>query len=100
MDKYDIKLMPKAYRDLDNIYYHIADEFKVPETANAMADLLDETILSLEEMPYRGAERKVGVYANRGYRQLFAKNFTIIYLIDEEKKMVIVVTVRYTPSNF
>ena len=49
-------------------------------------------------MPYRGATRKIGRYANAGYRQLFVENYTIVYRIDEDKKLVIIVTVRYTPS--
>lgn len=92
--------MSKAYRDLDGIYEHIAEEFQTPETADAMANALDNAILGLDEMPYRGAERKVGAYANKGYRQMFVKNYTIVYRIDEKKKMVIIVTVKYTPSNF
>ena len=52
------------------------------------------------EMPYRGSIRRTGAFANRGYRQVFVKNFTIVYRIDEAKKMVVIVTVRYTPSSF
>lgn len=76
MDKYQIKLMAKAYRDLDAIYEYIAEECKAPGTAVAMADLLENVILGLDEMPYRGAERKVGAYANKGYLCLCAKHGT------------------------
>ena len=96
MAKYTIKLLQSASRDLDNIYNHIADDFKEIDTAEKMAN----AILSLDEMPYRGSVRKTGAFANRGYRQLFVKNFTIVYRIDETGKMVIIVTVRYTPSSF
>lgn len=92
--------MPRAYRDLDGIYCYIADEFKEIGTAERMADLLESQILGLDVMPYRGAIRKTGAFANRGYRQIFVKNFTILYRIDEIKKEVIVVTIRYTPSSF
>ncbi|EEG49076.1 hypothetical protein [Blautia hydrogenotrophica] len=51
-------------------------------------------------MPYRCPERKRGGYANRGYRHLFVENYTAVFRIDEAKKMVIVVTVRYSPSEF
>jgi len=100
LDKYDVKLLAKAARDMDEVYYYIAEEFKEPGAAEQMADLLEDAIFGLDELPYRGAVRKTGAFANRGYRQLFIKNFTIVYRIDEEKKMVIIVTVRYTPSNF
>ena len=100
MDKYKVKMLPRASRDLDNIYNHIADNFKEIGTAEKMADSLEAAILSLDEMPYRGAVRRTGAFANRGYRQIFVKNFTIVYGIDEPHKTVIIVTIRYTPSGF
>lgn len=100
MAKYTVKLMQRASGDLDDIYNHIADDFKEIGTAEKMADVLEDAILSLAEMPYRGSVRRTGAFANRGYRQLFVKNFTIVYRIDETGKMVIIVTVRYTPSSF
>lgn len=99
MAKYTAKLMQRASNDLDDIYNHIADDFKEVGTAEKMADTLEAAILSLDEMPYRGSIRRMGAFANRGYRQLFVKNFTIVYRIDEARKMVIIVTVRYTPSS-
>ncbi len=100
MDKYEIKVSPRAAADIDNVYCYIADDFKDIGAAEKHADLLDEAILSLGTMPYRGAERKTGAFANKGYRQLLVKNFTIVYRIDEPRKRVIIVTVRYTPSSF
>ena len=100
MAKYTVKLMQRASGDLDDIYNHIADDFKEIGTAEKMADALEDAILSLDEMSYRGSIRRTGAFANRGYRQLFVKNFTIVYRIDDARKMVIIVTVRYTPSSF
>ena len=100
MGKYNVKLLPKAYRDIDQIYGYISKELKVPETAKKIVESFEEKILSLEDFPHRGAERKVGAYANKGYRQLFVKNFTIIYRINDKSKHVIVVTVKYSPSAF
>ncbi|EMD17444.1 hypothetical protein HMPREF9943_00231 [Eggerthia catenaformis OT 569 = DSM 20559] len=100
MDKYIVKLYPRAYRDLDGIYAYIAGSFLEPITASKMIDELENTIFSLESSPERGAIRRVGAYANQGYRQLFYKNYTIIYRVLKEKKEVHIVTVRYTPSNF
>ena len=45
-------------------------------------------------------ERRVGAYAGKGYRQLFVKNYTVVFRIDEEHKTVIIVTVRYSASQF
>lgn len=100
MGEYEVKISPRAMRDLDGIYAYIFRELKEPETAVAMIELPEISIYSLESMPQRGAERKVGAFANKGYRQLFVKNYTLVYKINEEKKIVIVHTVRYTPSHF
>ena len=100
MDKYEIKITPRAASDIDNIYCYIADEFKAIGTAEEHANLLEEAINSLDTMPYRGAERKTGAFANKGYKQLFVKNFTIVYRIDDDRKREIIVTVRYSPSSF
>ena len=100
MNKYIVKLYTRAYRDLDGIYTYIAGSLLESATASKMIDELENTIFSLETFPERGAIRRVGVYANQGYRQLFYKNYTIIYRVLKEKKEVHIVTVRYTPSNF
>ena len=100
MDKYSVKLMSQALRDLDGIYDYIAHTLLEPGTALNLAGRLENAILSLETMPYRCPERKRGAYANRGYRQLFMQNYTAVFRIDEAKKTVIVVTIRYSPSEF
>ena len=97
MDNKDrVKLMSRALRDLDNIYTYIARNLLEPGTAEKLIDTLEEEILSLESMPHRCVERKVGAYAGKGYRQLFVKNYTVVFRIDEEHRTVIVVTVRYS----
>ncbi len=100
MDKYSVKLTSRALRDLDGIYSYIAGSLLEPGTAEQMADKLDEGILSLETMPCRCSERTRGMYANKGYRQLFIKNYVVIYRVDESSKTVIIVTVRYAGSDF
>lgn len=100
MDKYSVKLMSRALRDLDGIYAYIAQTLLEPGTALKLTDKIAEEIASLEQMPYRCPERKTGAYANRSYRQLLVGNFTAVYRVDEAKKLVIVVTVRYSPSQF
>ncbi len=65
-----------------------------------MAEKLEKVILSLEEQPYRGAERKYGFYAFKGYRQLTVENYIIVYEVFENEKVVAVVTIKYGKSEF
>ena len=93
-------ISPRAYQNIDDIYEYIAKDLFATQTAMNLVDKLEKAILSLETMPQRFAKRQVGAYANRGYRQLFVKNFTVIYRIDETAKKVFIITVRYSKSNF
>ncbi len=100
MDNYVVKLYARAYRDLDGIYTYISKNLLEPGTALNMADELEKEIYSLEQLPERGAIRRTGAYANGDYRQLFVKNYVIIYRVLKEKKEVHIVTIRYAPSDF
>lgn len=99
-EQYKVKLMSRALRDLDGIYQYIAGAMSEPNTALNMVDELEREILSLSRFPNRCAVRRSGIYANKGYRQLFVKNYTVIFRVDESSKTVIVVTVRYSASQF
>lgn len=99
-EKYVVKLYPRAYRDLDGIYDYIAKEIHEPLVAMQLVNALETAIFSLEQLPERGALRTIGIYANSNYRQLFVKNYVIIYRVLKEKREVHIVTVRYAPSQF
>lgn len=100
MDHYSVKLTSRALQDLDGIYAYIAHTLLEPQTARRLVGRIEDAILSLETMPSRCPQRRLGAYANRGYRQLFVEHYTAIFRIDEAKKTVVVVTVRYSRSMF
>ena len=100
MDKYDVKISPKAFQDLDEIYSYIVKELQASETALKLVKEIEDAILSLDIFPYRGSDRKIGKFANKGYKQIFVKNYTILYRINESQKQVVVITIRYSSSNF
>lgn len=79
---------------------YILDKLVSPNTALEIYNDLLQMILSLETYPTRGSLRKVGQYRNQGYRQLFYKNYTIVYAIKDKEKEVHIITVKYSPSNF
>ena len=100
MDKYTVKMFPQAYRDIDKIYEQVLLVSNCADDAIALAENLEKAILSLEEQPYRGTERKYGFYAFTGYRQLIVENYIIISEVLENEKVVAVVTVKYGKSEF
>ena len=100
VDEYNVKMLDRAYRDLDGIYDYIANTLIEPVIALNIIDDIENAILSLDSMPHRCPERKIGAYANQGYRQLFIGNYTALFRIDELNKYVVIVTIRYSSSQF
>lgn len=95
MDKYEVLLYPRAYRDIDEIYAYIALEKLAPENAQGQTDRIWDAIDSLEAYPQSHQDRSVGRYAGKGYKQLLIDNYIAIFKIDETSKTVYVVTVQY-----
>lgn len=95
MDKYEVMLYPRAYRDIDEIYAYIALEKLAPENAQGQTDRIWDAIESLETFPQSHQDRMVGRYAGKGYKQLLIDNYIAIFKIDEATKTVYVVTVQY-----
>ena len=99
MDKYEVMLYPKAYRDIDDIYAYIAFEKLSPENAKGETDRIWNAIKALERFPESHQERLNGRYAGNGYKQLIIDNYIAIYKIDKNARRVYVVTVQYKGCN-
>lgn len=99
MNKYKIKINPRAIRELDSIYKYIANEKLDPENAKGQVDRIKKAILDLDTFPQSHQERSEGRYAGKGYRQLLIDNYIVIFKIDEVNKIVYVVTLQYQGRN-
>lgn len=99
MDKYKVRLMKRAYRDLDSIYRYIAYEKLAPENAKGQVDRIKAAVLGLDTLSGSHQDRLVGRYAGKGYKQLLVDNYIAIFRIDESEKVVWVVTIQYQGRN-
>ena len=99
MDKYKVKVSPRAIRELDHIYKYIANEKSAPENAKGQVDRIKKSVLSLDTFPQSHQERNAGRYAEKGYRQLLIDNYIAIFRIDEPSKTVYVITIQYQGRN-
>ena len=99
MDKYEVMLYPKAFRDIEDIYTYIALEKLSPENAKGQTDRIWNALRTLEQMPEAHQDRLVGRYAGREYKQLIVDNYIAIYKIDKIVRKVLVVTVQYQGRN-
>lgn len=94
-----MKLNPRAFRDLDDVFAYIALEKLSPENAKGQTDRIKKKLKTLEMFPQAHQERMEGRYAGKNYRQLIIDNYIAIYRIDEETKTVHIVTIQYQGRN-
>lgn len=99
LDKYKVKINPKAIRELDSIYNYIAYEKLSSENAKGQVGRIKRAILNLSTFPESHQERNEGRYAGKGYRQLLIDNYIAIFRIDEVSKTVYVITIQYQGRN-
>ena len=95
MDKYKVKVNPRAIRELNRIYEYIAKEKLAPENAKGQVDRIKKAVLGLDTFPQSHQERNEGRFAGKGYRQLLIDNYIAIFRVDELMKTVYVVTIQY-----
>lgn len=99
MEKYKVKINPRAIRELDSIYEYITNEKLAPENAKGQVNRIKKAILNLDTFPQSHQERNEGRYAGKGYWQLLIDNYIAIFRIDEISKTVYVVTIQYQGRN-
>ena len=99
MDKYKVKVNPRAIRELNRIYEYIAKEKLAPENAKGQVDRIKKAVLGLDTFPQSHQERNEGRFAGKGYRQLLVDNYIAIFRVDELMKTVYVVTIQYQGRN-
>lgn len=99
LNRYKVKINPKAIRELDSIYEYLANEKQAPESGKGQVARIKRAILELDTFPQSHQERNEGRYAGKGYRQLIVDNYIAIFRIDENDRIVYVVTVQYQGRN-
>ena len=99
MDKYKVKVNPRAIRELDHIYEYIANDKLDLENTKKQVERIKKAILSLSTFPQSHQERNEGRYVGKGYRQLLIDNYIATFRIDELHKTVYVVTIQYQGRN-
>ena len=92
---YEVKMTGQAELDLRGVYEYIAFELQSPENAIGQLDRLEEQILSLDTMPERYRKYEKEPWKSRGLRVLPVDNYVVLYIPDNDKKVVTILRVMY-----
>jgi len=92
---FEIKISAQADNDLRNVYEYIAYELQSPENASEQLDRLEESILSLDQMPERFRVYEKEPWHSRGLRIMPVDNYCVLYIPDMKNALVTIIRVMY-----
>lgn len=96
---YDIRYLPIAQRDMEEIVLYISDVLKAPKAAVELLDELERGILRLREYPYSCRVYEPVKRLETEYRALVVKNYLVFYTVLEDTKTVEIRRVVYGKMN-
>ncbi len=97
MKQYTVQITDKALADMEEIYIYIAEQLLAPENAIGQYNRIAETIQNLNVFPERVRIMESEPEHTMGLRQLPIDNFSVFYVIEDNK--VVVTRVLYSASD-
>ena len=99
-NKYTLKLMPQAERDLDDIYAYITYELMNEPAAARLIDEIEKSLIGLEDMPKRCPLSDIPELKSDGYRKCVIEKYIALYKLDEAEKFIKVARVFYGMRDY
>ena len=97
MKQYTVQVTDRALADMEEIYTYIAEQLQAPENAMRQYNRIAEAIEGLDLFPERVHIMESEPEYTMGLRQLTIDNFSVFYVIEEER--IIVTRVLYSASD-
>jgi len=91
---------PDFMQDVDEIVGYIARTLASPSAAASLFDGLDREVALLEEQPKTRPLSRDSFLAARGYRKSVMGNYLMLYRVDDEKKLVLLVHLFYGGRDY
>ena len=93
--KYKIELTKQAEDDLRNIFEYIAYPLLEPESATKTLERVENSILSLRELPNRFKVYENELWNRRNLRLMPVDNFLVFYISTVEDETVTIIRILY-----
>ncbi|MBI9044565.1 MAG: type II toxin-antitoxin system RelE/ParE family toxin [Anaerolineaceae bacterium] len=93
MEPYKVLITGEAEKDLKQIRNYIHFDLQNPVSVSALISKLKDSILSLEDLPYRHGLVKDSGLAVISIRKIRVENYLVFYQVDEHYKSVYIVRV-------
>lgn len=99
-NKYTIKIVPKAFEDLDEIYSYILDKLYNKGAAENLLNKIETSVMKLKDFPFSCRFVADEILKNKGYRRLVIENYIAFYLVRKEEKQVVVMRVLFGAQKY
>ena len=97
MRQYKVQITDKALADMEEIYNYIAIQLQAPENAIGRYNRIAKAIEELNIFPKKARLIEAEKERTIGLRQLVVDNYSVFYVIEDER--VIVMRVLYSASD-
>ena len=97
MKQYKVQITDKALADMEKIYNYIAIQLQAPENAIGQYNRIAKAIEELNIFPQKVRLMESEKERTMGLRQLVVDNYSVFYVIENER--VIVMRVLYSVSD-
>lgn len=84
MSKWQVRITPVAYEDLQAIKAYIADELCNPDAADRIVDRIVSSYEQLSDFPMRGKDAALMLGIETNYRVLVCESYVIFYKVEAE----------------
>lgn len=99
-NEYTIKITPKAYEDLDEIYGYVAKDIYNENAADHLMEKMETSIMRLKDFPFSCSYVEDEILKDKGYRILIVENYIVFHLVREDEKQVVVMRVLYGKQKY
>ena len=97
MKQYKVQITDKALADMEEIYNYIAIQLQAPENAIGQYNRIAKAIEELNMFPKKVSLMESEKERTMGLRQLVVDNYSVFYVIENER--VIVMRVLYSAAD-
>ena len=94
--KFDIKLLPKANKDLEEIIRYISEQLCNYSAADALLTKFESAFLQIGEFPESCPKGRT----EKGYRKLIVDSYLVFYKVNEERHMVVIYRIFYGMMDY
>lgn len=97
MKQYKVQITDKALADMEEIYNYIAIQLQAPENAIGQYNRIAKAIEELNIFPKKARLMESEKERTMGLRQLVVDNYSVFYVVENER--VVVMRVLYSATD-